>query len=113
MLQHRCLRSTGVGTAEADETMKLYHFEAAGPNGRLQMRLPRHLTDLDRVHSPSVVVWDRLPAAIRVRMRLRALTPSVSASLAGAARGRVFHANFDAHHSGPVKVTAIRVYTVR
>ena len=52
MLQHRCLRSTGVGTAEADETMKLYHFEAAGPNGRLQNHHPRHLTDLDRVHSP-------------------------------------------------------------
>ena len=88
MLHHGCLRSTGVGTAEAGETMKLYHFEAAGPNGRLQMRLPRHLTDLDRVHSPSVVVWDRLLAAIRVRKRLRVLTPSVSASLAGAAGGR-------------------------
>ena len=88
MLQHRCLRSTGVGTAEAGETMKLYHFEAAGPNGRLQNRHPRHLTDLDRVHSPSIVVWDRLPTANRVRTRLGVLTPWVSASLAGAAGGR-------------------------
>ena len=88
MLQHRCLRSTGVGTAEAGETMKLYHFEAAGPNGRLQIRRPRHLTDLDRVHSPSIVVWDRLPTANRVRTRLGVLTPWVSASLAGAAGGR-------------------------
>ena len=68
--------------------MKFYRFEAAGPNRRLQMRLPRHLTDLDRVHSPSVVVWDRLLAAIRVRKRLGVLTPPVSASLAGAAGGR-------------------------
>ena len=88
MLQHRCLRSTGVGTAEAGETMKFYRFEAAGPNGRLQNRHPRHLTDLDRVHSPSIVVRDRRPAANRVRKRLGALTPSVSASLAGAAGGR-------------------------
>ena len=90
MLQHRCLRSTGVGTAEAGETMKFSRFEAAGPNGRLQIHLPRHLTDLDRFHSPSVVVWGRPPAANRVRMRLRGLTPSVSASLAGAARARFF-----------------------
>ena len=88
MLQHRCLRSTGVGTAEAGESVKCYRFEAAGPNKRLKMHRPRHLTDLDRVHSPLIVVWDRLPTAIRVRKRLRALTPSVSASLAGAAGGR-------------------------
>ena len=88
MRQHRCLRSTGVGTTEAGESLKFYRFEAACPNGRLQMHLPRHLTDLDRVHLTSVGVWNRLPAANLVRKRLGVLTPSVSASLAGAAGGR-------------------------
>ena len=88
MLQHGCFRSTGVGTAEAGERVTFYGFEAACPNGRLQMHLPCHLTDLDHVHSPLVVVWNRLPAANRVRKRLGVLTPSVSASLAGAAGGR-------------------------
>ena len=108
MLQHRCLRSTGVGTAEAGETMKLYHFEAAGPNGRLQNRHPRHLTDLDRVHSPLNVVWDRLLAAIRVRMRLRALMPSVSASLAGAAGCRFLMQISMPLTQGPPRVTRSR-----
>ena len=88
MLHHGCLRSTGVGTVGAGESLKLYRFEAACPNGRLQIHIPRHLTDLDRVHSPSMVVWDRLPAANRVRKRLGVLTTSVPASLAGAAGGR-------------------------
>ena len=65
-------------------------FEAACPNERLQIHRPRHLTDLDRVYSPSVVVWKRHPAANRVRRWQRVLTPSVSASLAGAAGGRFF-----------------------
>ena len=105
MLQHRCLRSTGVGTAEAGETMKLYRFEAAGPNGRLQNRHPRHLTDLDRVHSPSVVVWNRLPTANRVRTRLGVLTPWVSASLAGAAGGRFLMEISMPLTQGPPRVT--------
>ena len=77
-----------MGTAGAGESVKCYRFEAAGPNKRLKIHRPRHLTDLDRVHSPSVVVWDRLPTANRVRTRLGVLTPWVSASLAGAAGGR-------------------------
>ena len=89
------------------ETMKFYRFEAVGPNGRLKIHLPRHLTDLDRPFA----VDSRLGPASDGESGSDDVggAHAVSIRVAGRRRRRpFFDVNFDAPHSGPARVTRSR-----